>query len=99
MEGTPNTEKEKLLTELRSILKVAYKRDLDGTAIKVEDFVGKMMIDPDTKEEITTGLKKKYPSYVDYEMYHFVSFSTPTTGCKFFDFPGDDSIEKFIRSL
>ena len=99
MEGDPNLEKANLIAELQSLIKEAYKRDLDGTAHKIHDFIGKYEVNVDTEETVTTGLKKKYPNYTEYEMYHVLSGSTPPIPSQFFDFPGDDSLEKFIRNL
>jgi len=43
-------------------------------------------------------LKKKYPDYFDYRLYHVLIGSTPWAPCLKIDFPGDDSVEKFINS-
>ena len=47
--------------------------------------------------EKSNELKKKYPDFVDYVAYHVLVGSTPTIFAKYFDFSGDDSVEKFFR--
>lgn len=42
-------------------------------------------------------LQAKYPDYDDYELYHLLIGSTVRDRAKF-DFPGSDSVEKFIDS-
>ncbi len=49
--------------------------------------------------EFVDNLKKKYPDYEHYRLYHLFIGSTPWEDCPKFDFPGDDSIEKLINSL
>jgi hypothetical protein len=49
--------------------------------------------------KISQGIKDKYPDYRNYELYHLLVGSTPSIPCEKFDFPGDDSIERFIRSF
>lgn len=45
------------------------------------------------------NLKKEYPDYEEYRLYHLLIGSTPWQECSKFDFPGEDSIEKLINSL
>lgn len=42
-------------------------------------------------------LKKKYPDYFRYKLYHALAGSTPDETSDLFDFPGDESIEHFVR--
>lgn len=45
-------------------------------------------------------LQKKYPDCRDYRLFHLLIGSTPfDKGCYKFDFDGEDSVEKFIKSL
>lgn len=48
--------------------------------------------------EFITKLQKTYPNYQDYLLYHLISFSTPSKISTQFDFPGEDSIEKYLKS-
>lgn len=43
-------------------------------------------------------LESRYPDFLDYRLYHLLIGSTPSKKCSKFDFPGEDSIEKFIQS-
>lgn len=43
-------------------------------------------------------LEKKYPDHTNYRLYHLLDSSTLFKNCPKFDFPGDDSVEKFLRS-
>jgi hypothetical protein len=57
-----------------------------------------------TMEKVVTftdKLKKKYPDFVSYRLYHMLVLSTPKLGVAFthFDFPGEDSIQNFIEQL
>ena len=83
MEVIPN--KEILVAELKSLLLNAYHRK--GL---------------DTNEKVikkSTELKAKYKNYHDYEMYHLLVSSGLLYPTENFDFPGEDSVENFIRSL
>jgi hypothetical protein len=42
-------------------------------------------------------LRKKYPDYQKYRLYHLIASSTLFEECPYFDFPDDDSIEKFLH--
>lgn len=44
-------------------------------------------------------LMSKYPDYQRYKLFHILNGSTPPEYVDKFDFPGEDSIETFIRSL
>ncbi|KND52131.1 MAG: hypothetical protein AB198_02395 [Parcubacteria bacterium C7867-003] len=81
-EGAPKSN-EVIMAEIAE-RKSAFYRDLDRYEVLVE-FANK--------------LKEKYPDHLDYELFHFLVGSTirPETPPKYFDFPGEDSIEKFLR--
>ncbi len=49
--------------------------------------------------EFANRLRKKYPDCGDYLMWHIMAGSTPVGEPPKFDFPGEDSLEKFINSL
>ncbi len=49
--------------------------------------------------EFAEKLKAKHEDYKDYRLYHFLIGSTPDRELPKIDFPGEDSIEKFIDSL
>ena len=98
MEGS--VEKEALIAELRNLLLESYKKDeAEHSMVNYE-----MVLRKDKE------LKDKYPDYYTYRLYHLLIGSSvepiisnpennsplPTEN---FDFPGDDSIEKFIREL
>jgi hypothetical protein len=62
--------------------------------------------DPDIHDQMmdrAAYLQSKYPdTFYDYEMYHFLISSNIGVELPLFDqfdFPGEDSVEKFIRSL
>ena len=41
---------------------------------------------------------KKYPNYVDYQLFNLLGGSNPPLEkMPLFDFPDDDSVEKFIK--
>ncbi|MCG2698388.1 hypothetical protein L6307_04880 [Candidatus Parcubacteria bacterium] len=42
-------------------------------------------------------IKRKYPNHYDCKLYHILAFSGIQHECSMFDFPGDDSVEKFIE--
>ena len=48
--------------------------------------------------EFAKRLEQKYSDYNSYKAYHLLIGSTPPNLCSKFDFPGEDSIEKFIKS-
>lgn len=49
--------------------------------------------------EFASGLKARYPDFLDYDMFHFLAGSTPMPDRMptKIDFPGEDSVEKFLR--
>jgi hypothetical protein len=53
----------------------------------------------DKLAEFIGRLKAKYEDYQEYLLYHMFTGSTPPQELAKIDFPGDDSIEKFIDSL
>lgn len=58
--------------------------------------------DPDKYEklvEFAGKLRERYSDCGEYELYHFLSGSTPLHDLPKMDFPGEDSVEKFINSL
>lgn len=57
---------------------------------------------PEIYHEIThfaDGLRKRHPDWEQYELYHALISSTPHGPCEKHDFPGDDSVMKFIQEL
>lgn len=83
MEGAPD-EKQILLEELKSKRLSLYKESHD---IHDKIFVK-------AKE-----LQNKYKDYYDYELFHLLIGSTLPKPVPNFDFPGEDSIVDFLRSL
>ncbi len=81
--------REALKAELKFLLKEAYDRNKGS---KLDSFHEKII-------EKSNELKQKYPDYIRYQLYHLFIFSTPNDTATEFDFPGEDSIETFIRSL
>ncbi len=47
--------------------------------------------------DFAAALRKKYPDYFRYKLYHALSGSTPEKTSDLFDFPEADSIERFVR--
>ena len=80
-----NGQKEINIKRLKDKRGEAYKKDMFGTHEKIIEF--------------TERIKDKYPDYRDYELYHLLIGSTPGGKLPKFDFPGENSIEKFIESL
>lgn len=74
-----------LLTEAQNLILDAQKIDIFGTQDKIVDKAN--------------FLKDKYPDYNDYRLYHLMIGSTPEKVLPFFDFPGEDSIMNFLRTL
>lgn len=82
-EGVP-ISKEQILLELGPLKKQYYKN-------------------PDLYDKLVNFgqmLRKKYPDCQDYELFHFLVGSTmrPEEMATKFDFPGEDSIETFLRN-
>ncbi len=82
-EGIPNNEDVK--AELAEKKSLVYK-DMEKYELLVE---------------FANQLKVKYPDYLDYDLFHFLVGSTPVPDKMptKFDFPGEDSIEFFLRSI
>jgi len=78
---------EALIAELKEKLNNAYNTDAIDAHEKVFEY--------------TDEIKKKYPDYSKYRLWHLVIFSTIGKSMEIthFDFPGDDSVERFIKSL
>ena len=91
MEKNPNDVLESLVTELSTLL---------DSAISNEDFDAVIQTMDRIKQK-ADHLKAKYPDYADYRMYHVLVHSTPNSDKMLtkFDFPEEDSIADFIRSL
>ena len=88
MEGIKN--KEVIFQELNQLRDALWKAD-EAT----DDFPNSAKIH--TK---VTALREKYPDYKNYVLYHLLTGSTPHDPMPtLFDFPGDDSIETFLRSF
>ncbi len=92
-----NIDEKNLETEKINILKtkisnflhiLCSKKDVAG----LDEFLQR-------QTEFVDNLKKKYPDCEKYRFYHLFVGSTPWEDCPKFDFPGEDSIEKFIESL
>lgn len=49
--------------------------------------------------EFGRELDKKYKNARDYRLYHLLICSSPYKKCAYYDFEGEDSVEKFIKSL
>jgi hypothetical protein len=47
-------------------------------------------------EEFAQKLRKRYPHFEKYRLYHLLAGSSAFKNCIEFDFPDEDSIEKFI---
>ncbi|HCR81766.1 MAG TPA: hypothetical protein DIV47_04845 [Candidatus Pacebacteria bacterium] len=82
--------REILVKELKEKLRAAYKADAMRTHEKVLSF--------------TSAIKEQYPDYSKYQLWHLVIGSTiddadKITKITHFDFPGDLSVEQFIKSL
>ena len=84
MEKAPNLE-EALLSKLRELKIVAYEKDMSGTDKKVRDKFNE--------------LQRNYPDFYQYKTFHLLMNSTPPESATETDFPGEDSVEKFLRSL
>jgi len=87
-----NSETEKiniLKTKISNFLHIlCSKKDAAG----LDEFLQR-------QAEFVDNLKKKYSDCEKYRLYHLFIGSTPWEDCPKFDFPGEDSVEKFIESL
>lgn len=81
-EGVPKN-REQILGELAELKSKIYN-------IENEDLLNRMV-------EFVDGLKEKYPNYQDFELYHFIAGSGMKRNPVDFDFPGEDSIEVWLR--
>ena len=84
MEGAPEN-RDVLVAELIELRRRMTKSDPFGFNDKVI--------------EKSEELNEKYPDALYYELYHVLIGSTPPEYVNKFEFPGDDSVEKFFRSL
>ena len=87
MEEAPK-QNEALLEELGNLRIEAYRKDKEEDNFSFHDKV----------LEKSKELKQRYSNYSDYELYHLL-IGSQIKSYKEFDFPGDDSVEKFLRSL
>ncbi|TSC70367.1 MAG: hypothetical protein CEO12_391 [Parcubacteria group bacterium Gr01-1014_46] len=74
--------KDVLRVELKELRARAHNKDMMGFYERMLEFVGRV--------------ESKYPDCRSYELFHLLIGSTPLNPTKF-DFPGEDSIEKFLR--
>ena len=81
------THRETLVRELKKKLEMAYEMDVTKAHKRVLEFAD--------------VIRKKYSDYSECRLWHLLILSTISDNTKItrFDFPGDDSIEKFIKSL
>ncbi|GEM_PF-1747963 len=78
-----------------------------GEGINWKDLKAKMSIIYDNIDSYMSllrfaeELKKKYPDYLNYRIYHFLIGSTPSNARKLIeeDFPGEDSVVNFMNSF
>lgn len=83
-----NEEIEEKVATLRKIMLEAY----DKAPVRL-DITRKI-------NEFGYYLENKYPGCFDYRLYRLlVGITPPEKGCSEFDFSGEDSVEKFIKSL
>lgn len=76
--------------------------DIEALRAEMLEIKSKIYLDLDLYDKMAERvqeLQKKYPDYKDYELYHIISGSTMEGSRKKFDFPGKDSLVKFLRSL
>ncbi len=75
----------------------------EGVDIKLlKEKINDIYEDPEKYEKIVEFaqvLRGKYEDFQDYLLYHVLIGSTPFHELPKVDFPGDDSVEKFIDSL
>jgi len=72
------------------------RKEKISTALDSGDIeaAGKIM---DKIAQFSSQLMKKYPDYDEYLAWHALSGSTPASKLEKFDFPYEDSVERFIR--
>lgn len=83
-ENNPGSHKETLVKELKDKMLVVSKR---GNILETYDKIS----------EFGEKLLEKYPDARSYLLFHLLIGSTPPYDLSLFDFPGDDSVEKFIK--
>lgn len=93
MEGYKNNKK--IVQELKEVLIARYKEDSQKETGVFDKYITNEAVLRKTQE-----LKKKYPDFDDYELYHvLIGSGKGNEVFSKFDFPGEDSVESFIRSL
>ncbi len=87
----------------KQLNQVETKADEEALAEKLREKVNKSFSFENYEKigEYTDKIREKYPDYSEYRLWHVVISSTINENTKIthFDFPGDDSAEKFINSL
>lgn len=68
---------------LRLQLRALYKHDQYGMHAKVLDLHARLI--------------SRHPDARSYQLFHLLSGSTPKDSMQMFDFPGEDSVESFIK--
>lgn len=84
MEGGQPMDQERVLASLRARLDAVY-----AGPNKLEKF--------DQVAEFGQYLRRKYPNPTQYTLFHVLAGSTLMEETPLFDFPGEDSIKKFIE--
>lgn len=90
MENESQNEKEReaILEYVRGLLSQVY-RDRQRLSAAHESILAQAQF-----------LRQKYPDYEAYRMYHLLIQSSPhEERLKFLDFPGEDSVVKYLESL
>ena len=91
-ELSPSEQKERV-GEVRRILKTVVEHHIvKGTAV---EFHGRVIL---SRAQYLEG---KYPDAREYALFNLLTANSPESDYVYskFDFPGDDSVEKFIRDL
>ncbi len=69
--------------------------------VELNELKLKFYENPDMYEKMfnfARSLRDKYPNCEDCELFHFMIGSTMKHEPAFFDFPGEDSVESFLRN-
>lgn len=75
---------ERLIADLQERIKIAYRSpDKFNKHNQIAEF--------------GQHLRHKYSDPTEYTLFHILVSSTPVGTQPFFDFPGEDSVEKFIK--
>lgn len=82
LENNEQKEHERIINELWTLMRSIPEDDLIEANNKIVDYAETM--------------RELYPNALDYALFHLVIGSTVDKH-PFFDFPGDDSVEKFIK--